>query len=711
MCSNTPLNQGYQTLFGFLFHFLKILLVHNFQKKSPIIHHQSPIIHHQSSIINHPTSIIQHPTSYIQQFLYFYTVISQKTIDKIFSTIRVEEIIGEYVQLKRAGTNFKGLSPFQDEKTPSFVVSPSKQIWKDFSSGKGGTAITFLMEIENFTYPEALRHAAKKYGIEIEEDQVEFSEEQKKAQTERELLYKIHEVANNFFQENLWETEEGKTIALSYFKERELHDDIIKKFQLGYSPEKKNAFTEFASEKGYEKEILEKSGISIFPENSPSGIDRFRERVIFPIHSFSGRVLGFGARILKSNVKTAKYLNSPETEIYHKSNVLYGLNQGKQAISKENLCLLVEGYMDVISLHQSGIENVVASSGTALTTEQIKLIKRLTENVTILFDGDAAGIKASFRSIDMLLAEGMNIRVLLFPDGDDPDSFARKHPREFVENFIKTEAKDFIDFKAEILLKETENDPIKKAEAIRDIVKSIGFVSNALKQEIFIKEISTKFQLSEQSLFNELGVQKQIVQQHQPKEKKETQVVKLEKVQEVLESVNPLLVLEEKLVELMLKYGENILDRTSAENEKYQITVIEEIINHLEEDGYEVISPLNQKIITEIKQGITENQIRAGNFFMTFLDEEISLKIADALVENHETSNWEKHNIYFSKEDELVDKIVKDVIIRHKREFVVKVINDLKHQISDENSMENYQKIMNLTQLKNKIDEKLFRIL
>lgn len=638
-------------------------------------------------------------------------MISQKTIDKIFSTIRVEEIIGEYVQLKRAGTNFKGLSPFQDEKTPSFVVSPSKQIWKDFSSGKGGTAITFLMEIENFTYPEALRHAAKKYGIEIEEDQVGFSEEQKKAQTERELLYKIHEVANNFFQENLWETEEGKTIALSYFKERELHDDIIKKFQLGYSPEKKNAFTEFALEKGYEKEILEKSGISIFPENSPNGIDRFRERVIFPIHSFSGRVLGFGARILKSNVKTAKYLNSPETEIYHKSNVLYGLNQGKKAISKENLCLLVEGYMDVISLHQSGIENVVASSGTALTTEQIKLIKRLTENVTILFDGDAAGIKASFRSIDMLLAEGMNIRVLLFPDGDDPDSFARKHPREFVENFIKNEAKDFIDFKAEILLKETENDPIKKAEAIRDIVKSIGFVTNALKQEIFIKEISTKFQLSEQSLFNELGVQKQIVQQHQPKEKKETQVVKLEKVQEVLESVNPLLILEEKLVELMLKYGENILDRTTAENEKYQITVIEEIINHLEEDGYEVISPLNQKIIAEIKQGIAENQIRAGNFFMTFLDEEISLKIADALVENHETSNWEKHNIYFSKEDELVDKIVKDVIIRHKREFVVKVINDLKHQISEENSVENYQKIMNLTQLKNKIDEKLFRIL
>ena len=638
-------------------------------------------------------------------------MISQKTIDKIFSTIRVEEIIGEYVQLKRAGSNFKGLSPFHEEKTPSFVVSPSKQIWKDFSSGKGGTAITFLMEIEGFTYPEALRHAAKKYGIEIEEDQVEYSEEQKKAQSEREILYKIHEVANTFFQENLWKTEEGKTIALSYFKERELHDDIIKKFQLGYSPEKKNAFTEYALAKGYEKEILEKSGISIFPENSPNGIDRFRERVIFPIHSFSGRVLGFGARILKSNVKTAKYLNSPETEIYHKSNVLYGLNQSKQAISRENLCLLVEGYMDVISLHQSGIENVVASSGTALTTEQIKLIKRLTENVTILFDGDAAGIKASFRSIDMLLSEGMNIRVVLFPDGDDPDSFARKNPRDFVEDFIKNQAKDFIDFKAEILLKEANNDPIKKAEAIRDIVKSIGFVSNALKQEVYLKQVSTQFGLSEQSLFNELGVQKQVVQQQKPAEKREANVVKLEKVQEFSETINPLLVLEEKLVELMLKFGQFKLFRKTPDNENYETTVIEEIINHLEEDQYQPISPLNQKIIEEIKAGIQQNELRSSDFFKTFMDEEVVTKTADALINAHETSNWEKHNIYFSKEEELVDKIVKDVIIRHKREFVVKIINDLKHQISEENSAETYLKIINLTKLKNKIDENLFRIL
>lgn len=641
-------------------------------------------------------------------------MITKETIDKIFSTIRVEEIIGEYVQLKRAGSNFKGLSPFHEEKSPSFVVSPSKQIWKDFSTGKGGTAISFLMEIENFTYPEALRHAAKKYGIEIEENVREYSEEEKQSQTERDLLYKIHEVANDFFQDQLWKSEEGKMIAYSYFKERELRDDIIKKFQLGYSPEKKNAFTEFALEKAYSKDILEKSGLSIFPENSPSGIDRFRDRVVFPIHSFSGRVLGFGARILKNNVKTAKYLNSPETEIYHKSNVLYGLNQGKQSISRKNLCLLVEGYMDVVSLHQSGIENVVASSGTSLTTEQIKLIKRLTENVTILFDGDKAGIKASFRSIDMLLSEGMNIRVLLFPDGDDPDSFARKHPQEYVENFIDKEAKDFIDFKAEILLKDAGNDPIRKAESIRDIVKSVAFVQNALKREVYLKEVSNKFGLSEQSLFNELQIQTNVTQQQESKPKFEEKKVapKLEIVQEGTFSVNPLVLQEEKLVDLMLKYGDFVLDRKDSEGNDYKITVIEEILNHLEEDECEIQLDIHKTIISEIKEGILQNEIRSGNFFFNMMDEEISGKLANALIENYHTSNWNKFNIYFSSEEEVVPKLVSDIILRHKREYVVKLINDLKNTTDNEQDNTNiYQKIILLTQLKNKLDSELFRIL
>ena len=638
-------------------------------------------------------------------------MITKETIDKIFSAIRVEEIIGEYVQLKRTGSNYKGLSPFVDEKTPSFVVSPSKQIWKDFSSGKGGTAITFLMEIEGFSYPEALRYAAKKYGIEIEENLRELTEEERKAQTDKDLLYKIHEVANHFFQEQLYDTEEGQLIGWAYFKERELKSEIIKKFQLGYSPQKFNAFSQYALNKGYSKEILEKSGLSIFSEKNPEGIDRFRERVIFPIQSFSGRVLGFGGRILKSNEKSAKYLNSPETEIYHKSQVLYGLAQSKQAISKENYCLLVEGYMDVISLHQNGIENVVASSGTALTTEQIKLIKRLTENVTILFDGDAAGIKASFRSIVMLLSEEMNIRVLLFPEGHDPDSFSRSHSMEYVKNFIRDNSKDFIDFKAEILLKDAENDPIKKAEAVRDIVKSVAHVSNGLKQEVYLKQVASQFGLTERNLFDELQNQKQVLSgQNQLKPKiKIIQSIP----QEVWDKkINPLLVLEEKLVEYLLKYGNRVLERKDEQNGVYETTVAEEIIQHLSEDDYVVQSVINQKIIDEIKKGLKQNEIRLGNFFFGLLDENISGKVADALVENHEISNWRQYNIFITKEEDLLEKIVQDIIIRHKREYIMKMMRELKNNLDIENDkIEIYQKIIKLNELKNQIDEKLFRVL
>lgn len=610
-------------------------------------------------------------------------MISKQTIDKIFSTIRVEEIVGEYVQLKRAGSNFKGLSPFHEEKSPSFVVSPSKQIWKDFSTGKGGTAISFLMEIENFTYPEALRHAAKKYGIEIEEDQREFSEEAKNAQSERDLLYKIHEVANDFFQNILWENDEGRAIGLSYFRERELKDDIIKKFQLGFSPEKKNAFTEFAIEKGYTKEVLEKSGLSIFPENAPNGIDRFRERVMFPIHSFSGRVLGFGARILKNNIKTAKYLNSPETEIYHKSNVLYGLNQSKQAISRKNICLLVEGYMDVISLHMSGIENVVASSGTSLTTEQIKLIKRLTENVTILFDGDNAGIKASFRSIDMLLTEGMNIRVLLFPDGDDPDSFARKHPQEYVEKFIENQAMDFIDFKAEILLKEVGNDPIKKAEAIRDIVKSVGFVQNALKREVYLKEVSNKFGLSEQSLFNELDVQRQITQNHNQnaqQQKEKAAPVKMEIVPPDEEKGDPylydVLFMENKLVDHMLMFGDVVLKRQDDNEAEYQITVIEEILHHFEEEQYQFLVKGNEIIIDQVKEGIQNDELRSGSFFVTFMDEQITTKVVDALIPLDDLENWSSRNIFPPNYGDKVAEQIKGDVLLHKYRYIDYLIKE-----------------------------------
>lgn len=638
-------------------------------------------------------------------------MITRATIDKIFSAVRVEDIVGEFVQLKRAGANLKGLSPFRDEKTPSFVVSPSKQIWKDFSTGKGGNAITFLMELESFTYPEALRYIAKKYGIEIEENLRELSEEEKQKQTDKELLYKIHEIANDFFQEQMWNTEEGQTIGLSYFRERGLNDSILKKFQLGYSPAFKSSFTQFALEKGYTKEILAKSGLSIFREETGEGIDRFRERVIFPIHTFSGRTIAFGGRILNSNLKTAKYLNSPETDIYHKSNVLYGLNQSKQAISKTNQCLLVEGYMDVVSLHQSGIENVVASSGTALTPEQIKLIKRLTENVTLLFDGDEAGIKASFRSIDLLLDQGMNVRILLFPDGDDPDSFAKKHPADFVQKYIAEHAQDFIDFKANVLLSNVQHDPIKKAAAIRDIIQSVAHVSNPLKQEVYIQEISSKFGgLNEQNLFNEL----KNIQQSQERKIDKTPATPHHSstltVEKIDTSVDSTLFLEEKLIEILLKYGEYIIERKDIENQSYETTVLEEILAHFEEDDYEIRSPINEKIIAEMKEGIAKNEIRGGNFFSNYMEEDLSQKIADALVEPYHTSNWEKFNISFHHEEEILDRIVFEACTRHKRAYILQLINEEKEKLKTaENHDEHYKKILLLTQLKIQLDKSLYR--
>jgi len=638
-------------------------------------------------------------------------MISKSTVDKIFSAVRVEEVVGEYIKLKRTGANYKGLSPFHDEKTPSFVVSPSKQIWKDFSSGKGGTAVSFLMEIENFSYPDALRYLAKKYGIEVEEDFRELSDDEKKSRNQIELLYKVHEIAGNFFYEQLTETEEGQNIGYSYFKERGLNDEIIKKFQLGYSPETRNAFTKIALEKGYEKELLEKSGLSIFNENSTEGIDRFRDRVIFPIHNFSGRILGFGARTLKSSNRTSKYINSPETEIYHKSNILYGISQSKQAISKENNCFLVEGYMDVLSFHQVGIENTVASSGTALTKEQIRLIKRLTPNVTILFDGDSAGIKASFRSIDILLEEDMNIRVMLFPDGHDPDSFTRKYPQEYVKDYIKENSVDFIQYKLNILEKDVENDPIKKAELVREIVRSIAFVVNPLKQEILIQQTSRLLGISEKNLFSELYIFSSNIER-QSKHKTQEVRPKLKKV-EVGQSVTviPLLFLEEKLIDLMLKFGnkEIIVDK---DGNTLKSSVIQEILNHFDEDSYQIQIPMNEKIVNEIirSENIGENP---SQFFYNLMDEEINQKLANVLIEPYDISNWKKFNIYFPLPDEDVEKLVYDTILRHKREYILKIIKDecQKMQQDTENYDKYIEKIKMLSELKIKLDEALHRVI
>ena len=428
-------------------------------------------------------------------------MITKSTIEKVFETARVEEVIGDFVMLKRAGSNFKGLSPFSDERSPSFMVSSAKGIWKDFSSGKGGNAISFVMEHEKFTYPEAIRYLAKKYNIEIEE--TELTNEEKEVANEKESLFLVSEFASNYFHDVLLNQQEGKAIGLSYFKERGFTNETIKKFQLGYSPETWDAFTKEALGKGYKLEFLEKVGLTIVGENKQ--FDRFKGRVMFPIQSMSGRTLGFGGRILTNDKKAAKYLNSPESELYHKSKVLYGIFHAKQAMAKLNNCFLVEGYTDVIQMHQAGIENVVASSGTALTPDQIRLINRLTKNVTVLFDGDAAGLRASLRGIDLILEEGMNVKVCTFPDGEDPDSFAKKTPLDQLIKYLDEEAMDFIQFKASLLMKDAKNDPIKKSEVIRDMVASISKIPDRIKREIYIQECSRIMDISEEVLFNTLA--------------------------------------------------------------------------------------------------------------------------------------------------------------------------------------------------------------
>ena len=428
-------------------------------------------------------------------------MISRSTIDRVFESARVEEVIGEFVQLKKSGSNFKGLSPFTDEKSPSFMVSPVKQIWKDFSTGKGGNSVSFLMEHEHFSYPEALKWLAKKYNIEIEE--TEQTDEQKAQVNERESMYLVSNFAKDYFHNLMLNTNQGKAIGLSYFKERGFTDETIQKFDLGYCLDEWDNFTKAALEKGYDLKYLASTGLSIVKENRQ--FDRFKGRVMFPIHSMSGRILGFGGRILKVDKKAAKYLNSPESDIYHKSKILYGIYQAKKEIAKQDNCFLVEGYTDVISFNQSGVENVVASSGTALTSDQIRLVNRLTKNITVLFDGDAAGIRASIRGIDLILEQGMNVKVVQFPDGEDPDSFAKAHSETELKEFLETAAQDFINFKVSLLLKDSNNDPIKKATVIRDIVASISKIPDSIQREVYVQECSRIMEISERVLFSELA--------------------------------------------------------------------------------------------------------------------------------------------------------------------------------------------------------------
>jgi DNA primase len=656
-------------------------------------------------------------------------LITRETIDKVFETARVEEVIGDFVQLKRAGSNYKGLSPFSDERSPSFMVSPVKQIWKDFSSGKGGSVVTFLMEHEHFTYPEAIRFLAKKYNIEIEETEV--SQEDQIEANEKESLYLVSEFAKSYFHDTLLNTEEGKAIGLSYFKERGFTNETIAKFGLGYSPETWDAFTKEALAKGYQLEFLDKVGLTILREDGKH-FDRFKGRVMFPIQSLSGRNLGFGGRILANDKKAAKYLNSPESDIYHKSKVLYGIFHAKQAIAKQNNCYLVEGYTDVIQLHQAGIENVVASSGTALTPDQIRLINRLTKNITVLFDGDAAGLRASVRGIDLILEEGMNVKVCTFPDGDDPDSFARKNSYEDLVAYLENNAKDFIQFKASLLMNEAQNDPIRKADLIRDMVVSISKIPDRIKREIYIQETSRIMDISEQVLLNTLAqlVQKDISDAGKKLKQEQQQVFEVVKNEPLVsqEKINIVYELERKIIEMLLLYGTQEADfddfilkanedgEMIEEKETNTVKVHQRIYLSLQEDEVELANPMFKEIYNDLIAYYNQNEAFNIEHYLMQLSPEHSAMVTDILMleEKELLHNWEAKHIYVKTKDKNVSQYVSETIISLREYLINKLIMDLMHSFSaneEENDLEELKATINdYNKLKVNLTNKIGRI-
>jgi len=637
--------------------------------------------------------------------------------------MRVEEVIGDFVQLKRAGSNYKGLSPFSNERTPSFMVSPVKQIWKDFSSGKGGNAIAFLMEHEHFTYPEAIRYLAKKYHIEIEETQQ--SNEEKAQADERESLYIVSEYAQQYFQDTLFNTEAGKAIGMTYFKERGFTEETIQKFRLGFSPDEWTAFTDNALAKGYQLEFLEKTGLTIV--NGDRKFDRFKGRVMFPIHSMSGRVLGFGGRILTNDKKQAKYLNSPESEIYHKSKVLYGIFFAKQAIAKADNCYLVEGYTDVIQMHQKGIENVVASSGTALTQDQIRLIHRLTPNITVLYDGDAAGLRASIRGVDLILEQGMNVKVCTFPDGDDPDSFARKTAYEDLVLYLESNATDFIRFKASLLMQEAQNDPIKKAETIRDMVESISKIPDLIKREVYVRECATIMDISEQVLFSTLAqILKKDFYEGQKVERKQKAAMQVVQPPEEAQkrTVNRLEILEYDLIKNLLLYGnreciftDTILveeeDGTLKEQQIQQtLKVYEKIFLELQEDEIELANPDFKQIYELLMGKLSENPNYDVNRIANELPIELSEKISGMLLddENNQLHDWSKRDIVPKAKDAHLETIVGDIILNIRSLLVHHLIQSLTQQMAQANEEEKkelLENVMNYIQLQKLLAKRL----
>ena len=599
-------------------------------------------------------------------------MIDRSTIERILDAAQIIDVVQEFVPLKKRGVNYLGLCPFHNEKTPSFTVSPSKEIFKCFGCGKVGNSVNFVMEHEHLTYPEALKYLAKKYHIEVVEK--ELSQEEIDKQNERESLLVVTAYAARQFTENLFQTDEGTSIGLSYFRERGFRQEILKKFEIGYSFERRDAFSKKALEEGYKQTFLVKTGLSI--QHEEKIFDRFASRVMFPIHSLSGQVLGFGGRILKSDPKSAKYLNSPESEIYHKSRILYGAYQARKAITQDDRCYLVEGYTDVLSLHEAGIENVVASSGTSLTQEQIRLIKRFTQNITILYDGDAAGIKASIRGIDLVLEEGMNVKIVLLPENEDPDSYSKKISNEEFLKYLAENETDFIRFKTQLLLSEAKNDPVKKADLIRDIVKSIGVIPEAINRTVYIKECSTVLEISEPILYNEVNKlrhQKNFQDRNKYPTAEDLPVPPPQIIKPVhRETVS--YYSEKEIIRLLLKFGsmefERIINKEDGKEEV--INVADYIVREISSDDLLFDERLCAKIYAEFRFHVENGLVTSDKQFVKNEDPEISSLSANLLADSHELSRiWKDKQTYVETEEMKLKDIVGDSVLKFKSDKIL----------------------------------------
>jgi DNA primase len=648
-------------------------------------------------------------------------LISKSTVDLVFETARLEEVIGDFVQLKKSGSNFKGLSPFSNEKTPSFMVSPAKQIWKDFSSGKGGNVVSFLMEHEHFTFPEAIKFLAKKYNIEVEEAQQ--TNEQKEAASLRESLYAVTDFAQSFFSKMLTESQEGKNIGLAYFQERGFTAESIDRFHLGYSPDQWDAFTKAALDAGFQEEFLVSSGLTI--QKGEKQFDRFKGRVMFPIHSMSGRVMGFGGRILKQDKQAAKYVNSPESEVYQKSKVLYGLYQAKQHIAKQSNCYLVEGYTDVIQMHQAGIQNVVSSSGTALTPDQVRLIRRLTDTITLLFDGDAAGLRAAMRGVDIILEAGMQVSICTFPDGEDPDSFVRNHQLTEVKQFLENNTVDFIQFKAKLLAEEGKNEPIRKAETIREIVQSISIIPDAIRREVYIQSCASLMNISEDVLFSTLAqlLQKKGQQAPQARKLSEMQVVNVPK-----QKVDPRFELERNIISLLLLYGQEEVSfedvvMQSDEEGKIVLTpteisakVYEKIYLDLQQDEVELSTQSFRELYHSLLSIYNAQKPLVMETFLQELTPEQSELVSSIIMndENNVLHDWERKNIVIKDKKTEIGRWLQQTILNLRCLLIQEKIGELQNQTAEshiETHREILEEVNDYVGLKKNLSNRLDRVI